>query len=313
MKAIVIRFSSLGDVVLSTAVVESLSDAGWEVGFVTLPKYCDIFKNDPRISKIFPFDGFRSTAQDIKDFSPDLIVDLHKNQRSILLSAMIDAKKIRADKRNIERRLLVALKIGDRSPKSIVDVQLKTMEKMGMSAEGYLPKIFPTQYGIKFAAEKLKNLKKPIAMLHSGARHSLKNWGDERFKRLAELLEDKGFSIVFLSQSDVFDGFFQSGGLSLEELIGIIQQADCFVGNDSGPVHIAAALGVPSLSIFGPTHPALGFIPRGKNADYITADLKCSPCTLHGEGKCKFDRQLCFEKITPEMVLHKVIELMKGG
>ncbi len=309
MRAVIIRFSSLGDVVLSTAVVQALTDAEWEIGFVTLPQYASLFKEDPRILKIFKFDGFASTAKAIKEFLPDWVVDLHRNQRSIVLSGLLGAKIVRTSKRNISRRMLVAFGLGSRKPQSVVDMQLKTLEKLGIFNNSSLPKIFPTQQGLFSAKEKLQGVKKPIAILHPGAKHPLKKWGTENFEKLSKSLIEKGFSVVIIDESENLDDVIYIKNLSLEELVGTIAQADIFIGNDSGPVHIAAALNIPTLSIFGPTHPALGFVPRGKNADYITADLPCSPCTLHGSGKCKFKTQKCFDEITPEMVIAKAMEL----
>ena len=315
MKAVVIRFSSLGDVVLATAPVEALHRAGWEIGFVTKPQYAPLFLDDNRISQIFEFNGILSTAQKIRSFKPDWVIDLQRTGRSMILSGLLGAKVIRTTKWSLERRLLVGLGKGDRTPKSVVDAHLAALARLGISHIGALPKVFPTSKGLSFAHDFIGHIKKPIAAIHPGAKHSLKNWGNERFLRLSEILAEQGFSVIIISDELPLAYPLPvqfTGQLSLEELVGILAHSDLFIGNDSGPVHIASALEVPSLSIFGPTHPSLGFAPRGKYAAYITEDVACSPCTLHGDGACKFDKQKCFDSLTSELVAKKAIEIFKS-
>ncbi len=141
-----------------------------------------------------------------------------------------------------------------------------------------------------------------MAAIHPYAKHPLKEWGKQRFETLAEILVQNGFSALFIDEGTAADGIFFTGRVSLETLVGILAKVSLFFGNDSGPTHIAAALGTPTVAIFGPTHPCLGFVPRGKYATYLHSGIKCSPCTLHGEGKCRFGSPKCFEQIAPESV-----------
>ena len=76
-------------------------------------------------------------------------------------------------------------------------------------------------------------------------------------------------------------------------------------------MHIAVALKVPVVAIFGPTHPKLGFSPLGERDIILCADVECSPCSLHGKRKCYQKSKICMEKITPEMVVDGVLEILK--
>lgn len=308
MRAVVIRFSSLGDVVLSTAVVQALSEAEWEIAFLTKNQYVPLLKHDPRIETVIKWDGFFATARRIKAFQPDWVIDLHANQRSFLLSSLIGVPVCRTRKHSIRRRMIVTLSAGDRRPKSVVDMHLDAISKIGIANKTAHPRVFVSNDAKQSSKKRLVGVEKPIAMLHCGAKHPLKNWGQKRFARLAKILEENGFSVVMLACGNDTKETLSVNNIMLEELVGLISFADLFVGNDSGPVHIAASLNVPTLAIFGPTHPALGFVPVGEFADYITADVPCSPCTLHGRGKCRKKSQQCFDLLTPTAIAEKAIK-----
>ena len=100
-------------------------------------------------------------------------------------------------------------------------------------------------------------------------------------------------------------------GLPLGKLASLIQRCDCLITNDSGPMHIAEALQVPVVAIFGPTHPKLGFAPIGQHNVVLGANVECSPCSLHGERKCHKKTRLCMDLITADMVVEAVEDLLK--
>ena len=83
------------------------------------------------------------------------------------------------------------------------------------------------------------------------------------------------------------------------------------VSNDSGLMHISSALGVPTVAIFGPTHPKLGFAPAGPNNMVLTTNQPCSPCSLHGQSQCFQPSQYCLDKITVEMVWEAATKLLR--
>ena len=302
-RAVVIRLSSLGDVVLASAVVEALSRAKWEIAFLTRPQYAPLYRTDPRIAKLIEFHSLKQAVREIKSFDPSHVVDLQVNQRTFAITACAGRPVIRTPKRNFQRRLCVWFGIGDKTPRSVVDDHLAAVESgLGVVSSGILPGIYPSPAGLVRAEALLSKLPAPIAAIHPGAKHPLKRWGEHRFRALAKILAERGFSVLFIDDDTYEDDFFHTGKISLEVLVGLLDRVSLFVGNDSGPTHVAAALGTPTVAIFGPTHPCLGFVPRGEYATYVYSRVECSPCTLHGEGKCKFGSRKCFEEITPEMV-----------
>ncbi|RKZ33876.1 hypothetical protein DRQ33_03315, partial [bacterium] len=130
-RALIIRFSSLGDVVLASAVVEALNRNGWKIAFITKPQYAPIFREDDRISMLFEFYSSKNARRQIQQYSPDWIVDLQVDFRSIFLSATSDANVVRTNKRNIQRRLLRWFKWGERKEQSVVDNHLQSLRPLG--------------------------------------------------------------------------------------------------------------------------------------------------------------------------------------
>ena len=160
--------------------------------------------------------------------------------------------------------------------------------------------------------------------IHPGARWETKRWTEEKFARVCQILNQKPELkiILFGDQKDqeVIERIdshtedqklFKAVNLPLNKFMSLIKRCDCFVTNDSGPMHIASALGVPVVAIFGPTHPQLGFSPMGSGNIVLTANVKCSPCSLHGEKRCHNKSRFCMDLIEPEMVTDAVEKILK--
>ena len=93
-----------------------------------------------------------------------------------------------------------------------------------------------------------------------------------------------------------------TGRTGMDDLMALISRLKLFITNDSGPMHIAVALGVPVAAVFGPTTRELGFFPYGKNNLVLEEELACRPCALHGSKKCPRGHFLCMRMITPDKV-----------
>ncbi|RKZ27810.1 D-glycero-beta-D-manno-heptose-1,7-bisphosphate 7-phosphatase, partial [bacterium] len=120
-----------------------------------------------------------------------------------------------------------------------------------------------------------------------------------------------GYSVLVLGKPIEYrnPGVVFAGDTTLRELIALIKLSRVFVGNDSGPLHISGAVGTPSVGIFGPTHPSLGYAPDSPNSRIIGAELPCRPCTLYGKGRCRLGSRLCMTLIEPDEVADAVEEL----
>ena len=158
-------------------------------------------------------------------------------------------------------------------------------------------------------------------VIHPSASCPSKRWPQEHFSQLVRLLKEKtGFPVVvvtsggeeefgekIISANDVID---LRGDLSISELGSLLKRAGLFISNDSGPVHIAAALEVPVISIFGRKEAGLSPLrwkPPGRNSFYFHKDVGCTKCLAHNCQK----GFLCLKSITPEEVAHKAVAMIK--
>ena len=157
MKVAVIRFSSLGDVALSSAVLQPLYEKGYSITFITFSPFGQLFKKDYRLEKLIEIDkkqlkslsDIRQFSKQLKDF--DVIIDLHSNFRTFLISKFSGVKTVKYDKKSLQRRLLTKplLKNFVNLKKfNVLDAYLKPLEELGIESKGTTRK----------ALEKVKNL-----------------------------------------------------------------------------------------------------------------------------------------------------------
>jgi len=156
-------------------------------------------------------------------------------------------------------------------------------------------------------------------VLNPGAAYgSAKRWGEDRFAEAGDALASElGIDVAIIgsekerSIAERIQGLMRSrvavlnGKTSLETLIGVISEASLVLTNDSGPMHIAAALGVPTVAVFGPTDDvATG--PYGRRTRIVREPVDCSPCMLRD---CPIDHR-CMTRVSPEAVANAARELL---
>jgi heptosyltransferase-2 len=159
--------------------------------------------------------------------------------------------------------------------------------------------------------------------LHPGSVWATKRWLPERFAALARGLRAQGLRVVLVgggSDRELCGRIARDGGAldwsgrtDLMELKALMGRMALFVTNDSGPMHMATGMGVPTLAIFGPTTRELGFFPYGAGHRVVEKDLACRPCSLHGTKTCPAGHFLCMRLITSEEVLSNALEMVRAA
>jgi heptosyltransferase-2 len=339
-KILIIRFSSLGDIVLTTPVIDSLKAEFPEskIYFLTKARYSDLLKADPRIFSVVEFDqegkhkgvkGFFKLISELRSQDFDLLIDLHGNIRSFFVRHLISSrKKFKYHKKRIARLLMVHCKFIRTEPIHTVDSYLEVLNRLQIKTEKRIPKVFPHQSDIEFTDNFLleHGVKKDDILLgvHPGARWDTKRWDQGKFAQVCQaLIERLGVKVLLMGESreeevvkKIKSSFpsmnvISAVDLPLGRLTTLIACCDCLISNDSGPMHLASAFGVPVVAIFGPTHPKLGFAPLGPKSVALCADAECSPCSLHGKKKCSKESRTCMDSIEPEMVIKTVEQLLR--
>lgn len=205
----------------------------------------------------------------------------------------------------------------------IVSRYLATID--GKQEHDYKPKIYLKHKDIE-KAQKLfdRNLgTSKIIGFVVGASKKTKMWQGEKLKNLALDLvkKDNGFIIFLGSKNEIpvvkrikeeMNGNYTdlTGKTSLRQLAAVLDKCDVLFTTDSGPMHIAVAVGTPVVAIFGPTIPEFGFTPYDEKSVIISKSLSCKPCSLHGTDICPLGHHNCMKLIEVEEVRRKILKLL---
>lgn len=335
-----IRFSSLGDVILALPAARSLKAAfpGAEVCFLTRDAYRPLLEDQPGIDRVIALEEAPPGVAGLVRFCRrlgafDLAVDLHRNLRSrICLRATAAASRISYRKDSLQRRLWAAGWMRERMEREgrhVIDRYLEPLRRLGRTPAFTQPELVIAPAALEGARAFLRaaGVRDPerIAILFPGARWPNKRWTVPGFAAVAARLREE-FGLEPVLGGDAADkepvaevarlipggAVSAAGRTGLPELAAVLKLARIAVANDSGPAHLAAAVGTPVAVLFGPTVEAFGFTPRGGRVRVVSRKLACRPCTLHGGVRCPRGRRICLDEIAPDEVLTAIRELLQS-
>jgi D,D-heptose 1,7-bisphosphate phosphatase len=330
---LVLRFGSLGDVILTSAACTNLkiSYPDHRIVYVTKDRFRPVVELIGPVDRIvtLPDSGsaldFLRLVGSLRSERIDYLVDLHGNPRSWLARSLIQARsKSVYPKRRIERLILTR---GVKELPAIwphtVDLYNHAIRKLGGRTPAFRPVLrIPRLSGGR--AEWSPPPGNPKVVVAPGAAHPTKKWNLDRFVEVANALrDDLGAGVIWLlaqrdftkTESDLIRSQKADAILSdwdIPNLAAVIAGADLTLANDSGLAHLSSAVGTPTLAIFGPTHPVLGFAPRGQFDQVIESTETCRPCSRHGKKPCYRDRRYCMEVLTPSIVVARIKETLNS-
>lgn len=335
-KIVVIRLSSLGDLILATPAIVALRKRFPQasISLVTKRRFAELFSKDPNLDRVIAFEeyvshkgfsGFLRFMGELRRERFDLLIDLHANLRSRLISVLYPARsKLRYNKQVLRRRALLLFKKSAQA-RHVVDLYLDALAPLGITPSTPGPKIYLESEEKKRAKELLreKGLSRELLIgIAPGARWFTKRWPGENFAALGDLLIGR-LSADILIVGDEADrqtsiGVGQTmrnepiqtcGETSLRQLAALLELCDLLVCNDSGPMHLATAVGTPVVALFGPTVEEFGFGPWGNRNIVLSKPVPCRPCSLHGSDRCPKDHFDCMRLIEPEEVFDAVVRI----
>jgi ADP-heptose:LPS heptosyltransferase len=314
-KILIVRFSSIGDIVLTTPVVRCLKlQTGAEIHFLTKRNYQTVIQSNPYIDKVWTIDKTVSEIKmALKNENFDLIIDLHKNLRTLHLRLMLNVKTLAFDKLNFQKWLMVNFKINRLPKKHIVDRNLETVKSLGVTNDGkgldyFIPKkdnVDITTFEGQFITPNLQ----PITAFAIGAAHATKRLPTEKIIDFCKKIN--GRVILLGGKEDAENGekIAQESGshvvnlcgkLNLNQSASVLQQADKVISHDTGLMHIAAAFQKEIISIWGNTIPEFGMYPYVDEAKFKILEVKglgCRPCSKIGHGQCPKGHFDCMNKL----------------
>lgn len=287
MSTVVIRFSSLGDIVLAGTVTGALSP----VTFVTHPRYRALAALLPGVTAAVGF------GEDPLPERADRIIDLHASWRSRQVCARIRGPVRRVRRHDLRRRVRVWLKAGAPPP----PVSERYARAAGVTAD-HTPWL-PAPGG-------------DALVLCPTAAHATKQWPLERFTALG--LRWQGPVVVLGGPDDtravraVVDGIGpRAEGITergFARTVAAIGQGRAAVGGDTGLMHLCAAAGLPTVVLFGPTTEADGFWP--KVAAAASVPLPCRPCARYGGPRCPFGDHRCMADLSVDAVWASLVQVL---
>ncbi len=323
MKVLLIRLSSIGDVILISSVFNALKKAGAEIDILTDKSIAPIFVPDIRIRKVMgvsknrlSFQAVKELADNLKKENYDYVFDLHNILKTRLLSKFLPFKTIRYNKQSLWRREVIFFKFLKRKKQLFIpELYAKAVRKAGIEVEeNPTPEIFIPEETELHISRLLPHRK--FVVIAPGARWEGKAYPIRKYKRIAQILRRVGFEVVTVGgKEDVEAGMEITGAynlnfcgrLTLLESMAVIKQAEFLISNDSSAVHMARAVKTKVAVIYGATHPCFGFAPLESEGTVIRKELPCNPCSLHGKVRCEHLK--CLD-IPPKEVVTKALQMI---
>ena len=328
MKFLVIRFSSIGDIVLTTPVVrcmkKQLPDA--EIHFLIKPQFKTVMVNNPYIDKLHTLQkDWDAMIEELKAEKFDYIIDLHHNLRTLRVKRALKLPNFSYNKLNIEKFVFVKLKWNVMPKVHIIDRYLETVSSFGVKNDGAGMDYFIAPHEeVKLEDIPASHHAGYIALV-IGASFYTKKLPVEKLQELCRKIDhpvillggkeerEEGDAIAATDPVKIYNA---CGKFSLNESADLVRKSKLVIAHDTGLMHMAAAMKKPVIAVWGSTTPSFGMVPYyGDNYLYQHAKpyddvqvhkLWCRPCTKMGRHKCPQGHFKCMKNISIDDMVLKV-------
>lgn len=289
-----------------------------EVHFITKKQFSSVLENNPYVDKLYSIDkNISEVAKPLKQENYDFVVDLHHNLRSRQVKSLLSKSSGSFKKLNLEKWLMVNLKINRLPDTHIVDRYFGAVHSLGVINDGkgldyFIPE--KDNVGLHILPAVFRNGYIGFVI---GAKHFTKQLPDEKIISICRKLDqpilllggrddiDKGESICASVGKNIYNG---CGKYNLNQSASLVKQAKKIISHDTGLMHIAAAFQKEIVSVWGNTIPEFGMYPYYGNAQIKDLksqvyDLSCRPCSKLGYSKCPKGHFKCMYKINEEEIV----------
>lgn len=327
-KFLIIRFSSIGDIVLTTPVVRCLKKQlpDSEIHFLTKQSFGTIVENNPYIDKVHLLaHSWETVVHELKQENYDYIIDLHHNLRTLRLKKDLGVKSFPFNKLNIRKWIYTNFKWNTMPDVHIVDRYMKTVESFGAVNDGEgLDYFIPAKDEIR---------QKDIPASHQlgyigiviGAAHYTKKLPVDKLKELCSKIDhplillggkednEIGKQITSIDPIRIYNA---CGKFNLNESADLVRKSKLIITHDTGLMHIAAAFRKKIISVWGNTVPEFGMHPyygnqTVQNSQFEINGLRCRPCSKIGYAKCPRGHFKCMNQISTDAVAETAKHFLK--
>lgn len=321
-----LRFSAAGDVILCAPVIEAIARAWPESRrlFVTQARYAPLVQHHPDLHEVVaraPRESLGETVRRLRERGVDAVVDLHHSWRSIALTARLRPRQVsRWHKRSLWERLALAIAHAPYRPKIPMELRYHAAAEALVGCALPRPQLRFTisEAGAQHARALLHHaapsISRPRVGLLPGAAWATKRWPPERFVELARALWRAGYAPMAVGSTmerEATEALVRAVPEVIDPgpivpwhtLAAVLQACDVVVVGDTGPMHLARAVGTPAVILFGST-PASQFMLEGHQP--LQRALHCQPCSFYGRAECPRGHLACLRDIEVEQVMQAV-------
>ena len=317
MKVLILRFSSIGDIVLTTPVIRCLKkQIGAEIHYLTKAQYAPVLEPNPYIDKVYSF------QKDPGEVLPalgkeryDRLIDLHKNLRSLRIKRALGWPGSTFDKLNIEKWLLVNTGINLLPHVHIVDRYMQAVRKLGVDNDGEgLDYFIPPDQEVDLQQHSELLTAGNYTAFVLGATHATKRLPPLKAAEICRKM-DQPVALLGGKQEEATAKAIVGanvvnlcGRLTLHQSASVVRQSAVVLTHDTGLMHIAGAFRKPIVSVWGNTVPEFGMYPyypagTDKNTSVEVKGLSCRPCSKIGFEKCPKKHFRCMLDIPDQSIV----------
>ncbi len=324
---LIIHQGALGDFILALPVLETLrrTSDNSKIHIMGYPRILELVENRFYADRIFSIDQRGMATFFVKDGSFDPMLSQFFKEFDFLVIFGKDSEStfIKNLRKVSEGRILHVNSFppwGERI--HLTDHLLRELSRYGFKSFSSKPRIFlnneDRQWAERFWKANGIDYKGEMEFIaiHPGSGSKKKVWPLDKFLNISKYIEEhlrkrllliigpaEGGEIQRLFERKGFNNLIIAKGLSLLQLASVIEGCKLYIGNDSGISHLASALGIPTIAIFGPTDPKV-WSPRGENVSVIKKEIPCSPCPEERFLQCK--DPICLKGIEEEEVINAI-------
>lgn len=321
---LVVRFSSIGDILLTTPLIRALRRRHPAANIMALTKraFTPLLSDHPGLNQVLalePDHSIPSLAASLRKHRFTHLLDLHGSLRSRAVRLLVPGRWTGCRKRRIAREILIRTKrdrYGVHQP--MAERYFEAARELDVHPDGG-----PAEFGLaadavetadKWIRDAGLGRERRLVALAPGAAHFTKRWPTEYWIGLVERVVAAGWDAGVVGGVDDAElcrrvaaaggphAASVAGSFGLQETGALLRQARAVVTGDTGVMHMATAVGTPVIALFGPTVEAFGFFPYNARATVLQRDLSCRPCSSQGGARCPLGHHHCLREIPPDQV-----------
>jgi heptosyltransferase-2 len=328
LNVLVVRFSSIGDILLTTPLLRAIRHRhpAARVTVLTKKAFVPLLSHNPNVDRVIPLvpgQSLGGLAREIRKGGFSHRLDLHGSLRSFALRVLAPGDWSSYPKHRGARTMLIHSKrdrYRDRRP--VPERYFSAARGLGVLPDGSPPDFFlgpesELEVTAWLAASGLDS-NRPLIAVAPGAAHATKRWPVELWRALLSQLVAGGSSVAVVGGSQdirlasLLAGSGQrqvasaAGVFGLQSTGALLRRSMAVVSGDTGVMHMATAVRTPVVALFGPTVEQFGFFPYSRRAAVVETSLPCRPCTSQGNSRCPLGHHRCMLEIRPNLVYDAV-------